>query len=113
MPNDCWNKMTVTGSDEDIDKFVLEEFKDVPEWAHEIQVRGKGGLMFRLWSRWLPDYDWLNGLLVKYPSLWVKNQWYEEGGNAGVWIGSKDEVKRLEWFEMCIEENYYRFRTEN
>ena len=114
MPNDCWNRMTVTGTEEDVGRFYVEEFKDAPEWAYEIIVKGVEGIQFRLWSRWQPDFVWLEGLLKKYPSLWVKNIWHEEGGLAGVWIGggdSKGEIKRLEWHDMCSEENAHRFRT--
>jgi len=110
--------MTVTGNEEDISRFYVEEFNDAPEWAYEIYVKGVEGIQFRLWSRWQPDFVWLEGLLKKYPSLWVKNIWREEGGMAGVWIGggdssrnSKDGIKRLEWDDMCIEENAHRFRT--
>ena len=38
---------------------------------------------------------------------WVKNEWYEEGGLAGVWIGSKKEdklyIKELQWEDITIE----------
>ena len=113
MPNDCWNKMTVTGSEEDIDKFVTEEFKGVPEWAHEIQVRGKEGLIFRLWSRWSPNFKWLEEIVNKYPSLWVKKLWEEEGGLAGIWIGTAGEIRQFEWEDMCIEEKSHKFRIKN
>jgi hypothetical protein len=104
--------MTVTGTEEDVGSFFVEEFKDVPEWAYEIYVKGVEGIQFRLWSRWQPDFAWLEGILQKYPSLWVKNIWHEEGGMAGVWIGSDRGIKRLEWDDMCSEENAHRFRTE-
>ena len=111
MPNDCWNRMTVVGSKQLIDRFFVDEFKDVPDWAHEIYVKGDEGIQFRMWSRWQPDFAWLESLLVNYPGIWVKNLWYEEGGMAGVWVGSDEKgVKRLEWSEMCIEENQMRFR---
>ena len=111
MPNDCWNRMTVTGTKDVIDLFFVEEFKGVPEWAHEIFVKGVEGLQFKLWSRWQPDFEWLEGLLIKYPGIWVKNLWYEEGGLAGVWIGSAEKgIKRLDWEDVCIEENAHRFR---
>ena len=114
MPNDCWNHITVTGSQEDIKRFQEVEFKHggepIPEWALKIHQIGVEGLVFKLWSRWQPDFHWLNGLLEKYPSLWVKNSWNEEGGMEGVWIGSKKGVKQMEWEGMCIEEAAHRFR---
>jgi hypothetical protein len=111
MPNDCWNKITVRATKEDMDRFSEEEFKDVPEWAYEIYVKGVEGMQFKLWSRWHPDFDWLESLLKKYPSMWVKNIWHEEGGLAGVWVGSEEDgIKRLEWNDMCSEENAHVFR---
>lgn len=120
MPNDCWNSMTVTGSEEDIKRFQKEDFKQtngepIPEWALKILHKGNEGLMFRLWSRWQPDFKWLEGLLDKYPSLWIKNVWDEEGGDEGVWVGTKRsgeiKIQRLEWEGMCIEEKACRFHS--
>ena len=103
--------MTVTGTKDDISRFFVEEFEGVPDWAREIYVKGEEGIQFRIWSRWRPDFEWLEGLLSKYPSLWIKNLWQEEGGLAGVWVGSEEKgIKRLEWEDMCIEENAHRFR---
>ena len=111
MPNDCWSQITITGKKYLVDRFFADEFNEIPSWAHEIFVKGEEGLQFKLWSRWNPDFDWLEGLLTKYPGIWVKNIWQEEGGLAGVWIGSEEKgIKRLEWEDMCIEENSYRFR---
>jgi len=104
--------MTVTGTKEDIYQFLIEALKDVPDGALQMNVRGVEGLQFRLWSRWHPDFEWLESLLTKYPSIWVKVIWQEEGGLAGVWVGSEEKgIKRLEWEDMCIEENAHRFRS--
>ena len=113
MPNDCWNIITVTGSKDDIDRFFVEEFKNVNSiYPHKIYRRGIEGLDFRVWSPWGPDFEWLEKLLKKYPSIWVKNLWHEEGGLAGIWIGSvKDGIKRFDWEDMCIEEEAHRFQS--
>jgi len=113
MPNDCWNVMTVTGTKDDIDRFFLEEFKnEVPDYPHKIYRRGVEGIYFRIWSPWQPNFEWLEKLFSKYPSIWVKNMWHEEGGLAGIWIGSlKDGIKRFDWEDMCIEEEAHRFRS--
>ena len=114
MPNDCWNSMTIIADKGDLYALMAIEFKDVPEWALQIKRRGVEAVLLNLWSKWHPDFKWLEQLLVKYPSCWVKNDWSEEGGDAGVWIGcaKTGEIKRLDWREFSIEENSYHFRTE-
>ena len=67
MPNDCWNEMTVTGTQEEIAQFAATEFVEAPAWAFTVHVRGVEGIQFRVWSNdGRPDYDWLEGLLVQY-----------------------------------------------
>ena len=111
MPNDCWNSITLTGTNEEVERFIAHEFKGVPEWALKIQTKGHEGLQFRLWSRKGPDLLWLEGLLVTYPSLWVKNLWEDEDGMAGVWIGSRSGgIRQFEWEDLCLEERCARFK---
>ena len=117
MPNDCWNNLTITGNQADINKIVDEEFKDVPEWAVDIKKRGLEAAIIRLWSPWKPDYNRLEKLIQTYKSCWIKDEWMEEGGSAGVWIGSyrsgEKLIQKMVWEDMCIEEEYHRFRKES
>ena len=113
MPNDCWNHMTVTADKDVIENFFQEELKNIPDWALNIHKKGVEGLIFRIWSPWIPDFAWLEGLLDKYSGIWLKNEWSEEGGQEGVWIGTNREdkkyIQRLEWMGMCLEEEFHRF----
>jgi hypothetical protein len=114
MPNTCWNHITITGNKDVIDRFLEKEFKDIPEWVLNIERRGVEALVFCIWSSWTPDFVWLEKLLDTYDNVWIKNEWNEEGGQEGVWIGTNNEdkkdIQRLEWMGMCIEEEVYRFR---
>jgi hypothetical protein len=47
---------------------------------------------------------------------WIKNEWIEEGGTTGVYVGgylngSKVETKSLEWIDLTIEARHYCFTT--
>lgn len=109
MPNDCWNHMTITATADELATLIRTEFANVPDWALLIKHRGAEGVVLNLWSRWHPDFEWLEKLTVTYPSCWVKNEWSEEGGMAGVWVGSQERgIQRLEWQDMCIEEKVHR-----
>jgi hypothetical protein len=47
-------------------------------------------------------------LLNKYPKCWFKNEYENELGHCGMWIGryqgGKPEIQKLEWIEPTIEE---------
>jgi len=111
MPNDCWNYLTITADKEELKNLILEEFKNQNV---KILQRGPEALKCKLLSAWHPNFDWLEGLLEKYPSVWIKNIWTVEDGEAGVWIATvrngKKEVSQLTWDDMSIEEEMYRFR---
>ncbi len=113
MPNDCWNNLTIIGSKEDIARYAAKELKKmdgqtIPEWAIKVECVGSRGIIYKVWSRWQPEFHWLEGLLDKYPSLWIKDEWSEEGGYEGVWVGTVKEgekvIQRMEWMGLCLEE---------
>ena len=129
MPNDCWNNITITVEDEDTLNLLFNtEIKPLIDIENDndndnerkgfitIKTRGKKGLYFTLWSSWYPDFLWLQSLITKYQTCWVKNEWSEEGGTAGVWVGTYSEdkdnlnIKSLEWDDLSIEGQYYYFR---
>ena len=120
MPNDCWNTITIVCNPTDqqgfnqIDLFITDELHniyqndDVYDDILHIHKQHHCYVVFTLWSRWYPDFEWLDSLLDKYPKCWIKNEWYEEGGDAGVGIGYMDDnsqknIKRLEWPDICID----------
>ena len=117
MPNDCENHITITADREEIDRLIRNEFMvgETDLYLDRVNVyrRGRGAIELNMCSAWAPDFNWLAGLVTKYPSCWVKNKWCEEGGNAGVWIGYTRDgaatIQRMEWDDMCLEECADRF----
>jgi hypothetical protein len=112
MPNDCWNSITFISEDnsEELTDLFNKEIKatNPPENCLQIDYKGKNGIKFKLWSAWGGDSKWLEGLIPKYPNCWIKNDWYEEGGGAGIFIGGflngkKQETIIKEWDEIPIE----------
>ncbi len=115
MPNDCWNHLTITCPV----PFVLNRLIDmeIREYHQCItKTRGERGVRICIWSPNEPDFDWLSDLLYKYPDCWIKNEWDEEGGRAGVWVGFVDNndnkvIKQMEWADLCLEERDYFFNN--
>ena len=122
MPNDCYNTMTITHTNSDelddllnteFGHFFTKNYTSNDNNKFYIYRRGDHGIEFKLWSPWVADFVWLEGLIIKYPKAWIKNTWLSEDGSAGVWIGTmrngEKEINRLEWRDMSIEEEMYTF----
>jgi hypothetical protein len=119
MTNDCWNHIMIVCDPTDqpscdqLRQFIIDELNqiyqndDVFDDKIRIHKQHHSYILFTLWSRWYPDFEWLDGLLDKYPALWIKNEWYEEGGQAGVWVGriveEQKEIRHFDWDDICID----------
>lgn len=123
MPNHCRNTITIQGSPELIDTIVNNNFsfeKLFPLenysnetcteywgtkwdcWNFEIIKRGKDGIIFDCTTAWSPPTKVFD-MLIQKCDAWIKCEWWEEGGMAGVIVGDKKELKELMWEDMCIE----------
>jgi hypothetical protein len=120
MPNDCTNIITITCEDEELlTSFIQNELESIKihntEYNEVLKIykRGKKGIVFRLWSAWVPDFEWLKTTLNNYRYFWIKNEWHEEGGMAGVWVGFMNEtgpcINKLTWRDLSIEEEHFLF----
>jgi hypothetical protein len=73
---------------------------------HIVQ-QGSRALQMNFTTAWGPPYAFFEYLLKKFPDLWLKCDWIEEGGQAGVFIGYTEEgevkIKNLDWPDWCIE----------
>jgi len=124
MPNDCWNKLTITSEDrEELNSLITNEFQHIENSDYvynetaKMYKRGCRGAILSLRSAWNPPYDFLENILINYPSCWIKNEWNEEGGFAGVWIGyvtsdGEKIIKDLQWDDLSIEDKHYLFMSE-
>ena len=116
MPNDCINYVTITCKDEEVINTLISEKLELNKYVKIIK-RGSRGIIFEIWSPWIPDYKWLESLLEKYPNCWIKNEWHEEGGLAGVWIGylvdNEKIIKKYCWNDLSIEDQHYLFLEKN
>ena len=111
MPNDCWNVLTIKAENEQIRAILTREFTDVPAWAFKLLQVGEEMLVVKVWSRWAPDKDRMDRLYNNYDDIWIKNEWNEEGGYAGVIVGKRNDRQELSWDEGCIEEWGHRSRA--
>jgi hypothetical protein len=111
MPNDCWNDITIITYD--TSQGVNNIFDNTLRGADvKVKKRWKNGMELTIMTEWNPCFKWLESLIDTYPKWWLKNEWWEEGGTAGVWVGyhknDKKIIKKLEWDDICIEELHSR-----
>ena len=122
MPNMCSNLITITFKNEEVlDELVKNELQiyDGNKYIYSETVnmikRGCLGIIFEVNTSHIPPYEWLVSLLENYPDCWVKNEWYEEGGIAGIWIGfinidnNEPLIQDFSWNDLSIEAKHYLF----
>jgi len=108
MPNDCNNRITITSPVETDIITILDDIIDIPNTT--VHQSGKNGMRCTIITGWAPDYQWIEELIKKYPSCWVKNEWLSEDGQAGIWVGDCNKHSTFEWIDLSIEDDIYLFR---
>jgi|TARA_B110000093_G_C12938491_1_gene396944 hypothetical protein len=114
MPNHCWNYLTFvseynpTELAELFDKEINSQ--NIPDDCLCVKYKGDNGIKLKMMTNWGTDNKWLLGLLDKYPNCWIKNDWYEEDGCAGIFIGGflygqRQKTIIEKWWELSIEGN--------
>ncbi len=107
MPNECSNHMTITSTCETDIVDILQEFSDKIQNVSVTQSN-KLAVMLDFITAWKPDIQFIDAIVDKYPLSWIKNEWISEDGKAGVWVGSKNNIKYMDWDDLSIEDiNFY------
>ena len=126
MPNDCTNFITITFKEEEvINNFVKNELQHNIEnkYVYNDTVnmikRGCLGIVFEVLTSTNPPFEWLEKILHTYPNCWIKNEWCDESGMAGVWIAfinienNEPIIQDFCWNDLSIEAKYYLFLDKN
>ena len=101
MPNECSNHFVLTCPDAtEFRAFIDQELSS--DSITVVQQCAKG-IKFNQVTDGAPDFTWLHGLITNYPNCWIKNEWIEEGGMAGVWVGSVNGIRSLTWEDLSLE----------
>jgi hypothetical protein len=112
VDDSCTNVLTIICEDKPtmIDSIIKDEFStdSLPVKSYKVKTRGHHGFVVEMNTNWRPDTEWLNYLVKKYPLVWVKNEWYEESGMAGIYVngyldGSVVEPIDIYWKELSKE----------
>lgn len=120
MTNTCSNHFTIIGDPSDISDFynkvlhpMIEQTQNSFTQVVSIRRHTRKGMMFRVITGWNPNYEWMKNVLDTYQSFWMKNEWYEEGGYAGVWVGQyrngEQDISTIIWNDCCDEAYFDAF----
>lgn len=115
MPNDCTNYLTIRFKTEnDLHNFASDYTENYPGWNKKIISKGTKGIITTNETAWKPDFEWLKKILEEYDDCFVKDEWFEEGGLAGVWVGQYTSggvrvIDEMKWLDLSIEEKAFLF----
>ena len=97
--------MLTEGSDEIL--YIAESFFKNATITH----RSTKYIVFSYEFRNVTINHYLQALLEKYPHCWMKNEFYTDSGDCGMWLGrfrdSKPYIQELSWKELFIEEEFH------
>jgi hypothetical protein len=82
-------------------------------YDYTVEHVGQGGIVVKFTTAWSPPTKFFKYLVEKYPDIWLKCDWSEEGGEAGVFLvytntDKKVDVNELTWNDWCMEEYHHR-----
>ena len=141
MPNYCSCKLRIGADKETIQflsdsEFSFEKIRPRPEdvewyewncdfWGtkwertnYRLLRKGEMGMEISFTTAWNPPFALFEHLVEVHQDVWLKCDWSEEGGFAGVFIVSweskekKVKVESLEWQDWCDEEWHHRMRND-
>jgi Ferredoxin-like domain in Api92-like protein len=108
MPNDCSNRLTITSTSENDIIYILQEIhKEIPNAI--LKQNSNLGIRVNFITAWQPDIQFIETIVDKYPSVWIKNDWISEDGKSGVWVGKKNNIKSMDWEDLSIEAERFFF----
>ena len=108
----CVNYFVLTCHDAtEFREFIDQELgDDRGDEGITVVQRGAKGIKFNQVTIGAPDFAWLHSLITNYPNCWIKNEWIEEGGMAGVWVGSVNGIRSLTWEDLSLEAQHDIFQ---
>ena len=112
-PKECLDEMEARGlrmddpANPQIEYVGTQQYFFGPENV-KVSHRKPNHIVFSLDYRNEPIYEQMEMLLNKYPKCWMKNEYENELGYCGIWVGryqhGKPEIQKLKWSEPTIEE---------
>jgi hypothetical protein len=109
MPNECNNYITILfNSENDLHEFE-RDFMNYGCFEKKVIRKGSRGIIVKTVTACKPDFEWLNKILDTYINTFVRDDWNEESGIAGVWVGQYcvNGVKIIDgtqWDDLSVEE---------
>ena len=108
MPNDCYNELLIVSLFDDgqeLNSMIENEIIHLPELI--IHERSRRAIRIGYVTPWGPSVYWMESLIMKYPRCWLKNDWKEDGGMAGVWVGRMMNglkyIRNSEWIDISYD----------
>ena len=142
MPNDCWCDVRIGAHEETIQmlveaKFSFEKLRPKPQgvdwydwciknwgtkwdrYEYKVVRQGQAGLELRFTTAWVPPFTLFDYLVETYHDIWIRCDWSEEGGKAGVYVSrwnsqkNKAEVVNTAWMDWPMDEYMYRMANDD
>jgi len=120
--DDCWSNIIIISNEDELITLIQNELmylniKNKLLFHDHIKVLKKAdkAIKIKVLTSSKPNFQWMSNMIHRYKSCWIKNNWYDEGGLAGVWIGNMTEkgpnIIDYQWCDLSIDEEKSYFNS--
>jgi hypothetical protein len=116
MPNECVNYITIKfKSQNERQDFEMDFMNNHRGLNKKIIKKGSTGIIVRFNVPSEPDIEFLQCILQKHPDCWIRNDWNNESGIAGVWVGywegEAKVIDEMKWNDLSVDDLIHCFET--
>lgn len=110
MPNYYNNYITIKfNSNNDLHNFEMDFLNSYECFEKEILRKGTRGIVVKTITCLKVDFEWIEKIFDTYEKCWIRIDWNEEGGIAGVWVGHYEDcgikvINKMKWNDLSFQE---------
>jgi hypothetical protein len=120
--DDCWSNIIIISNEDELITLIQNELmylniKNKLLFHDHIKVLKKAdkAIKIKVLTSSKPNFHWMSNMIHRYKSCWIKNNWYDESGLSGVWIGTMTEkgpnIIDYQWCDLSIDEEKSYFNS--
>ena len=111
---DCWSNITIISNEDELISIIQNELM-YSNIKNKLLKKGDKAIKIKVLTSSKPNFQWMSNMIHRYKSCWIKNNWYDKSGLAGIWTGTMTEngpnIINYQWSELSVDEEKFYFNN--